>query len=201
MKWRSALDNGQRRDRAIREKIAEAKGILQKKQGQVNQAQRTLRAMAADVKKRRSLVEAVRSGRAKPWDSHLGNSVSDSVDLLNTTAELRREELNTKRNSSTSNAWVQSLPAIPGSLKRSFWYKMHRRRQQIVLRPTFSSLLDDLHKHVNQTLSARGVPQDVIDAELIRAEQKYLLATHPITPKGETISSSPSSTNWAEPGK
>ncbi|KAG7367270.1 hypothetical protein IV203_029941 [Nitzschia inconspicua] len=200
MKWRSALENGQKRDRAIREKIAEAKGIAQKKQSQVNQAQRTLRAMAVDVKKRRTQVDDVRSGKAKPSNRYDRGPVSDSINLLKTTAGLRRDELNSKRNSSTSNAWVQSLPSIPGSLKRSFWYKMHRRRQQIVLRPTFASLLSDLQKQVGLKLSSLGLPQEKVDSELIRAEQNYLLAIHPIAPEGETVSSSPSATTWAEPG-
>jgi hypothetical protein len=208
MKWRSALETGQKRDRAIRLKIGEAKTVAQRKQSQVLQAQRTIQAMSEDADKRRTFVEDVRAGRVNPSKRSGGSGVSDTIGYLELTAGLRRDELNTKRNSSTSSAWVQSLPAVPGPLKRSFWYKMHRRRQQIVLRPTFTSLLSDLKKRLQKDLKnhfaasnvTSDVPHDIVESEFIRAEQKYLLATHPIAPEGGEIPASPSSTSWAEPG-
>lgn len=200
LKWRTALENGQKRDRAYREKLAEAKGIAQKKQSQVNQAQRSVQAMAAEIKKRRALVADARAGKINLSKRSTGDRVKDTIDLLNITAELRRDQLNQKRNSSTPSAWVQNLSAVPGPLKRSFWYKMHRRRQQIVLRPTFTSLVSDLRTHVEAQHSSRGLSLEAIESELVSAEQKYLLATHPVAPSGEAISSSPSSNSWAEPG-
>lgn len=118
---------------------------------------------------------------------------------------MRRDQLFQKRNSSTSSTWVQNLPGLSGPLKRSLWYKMHRRRQQIVLRPTFISLLDDLLKQVESkdTSLKGGVPDESIELKLKKAEQVYLLATHPVAPKGETIPTIPAgsaSTPWAEPG-
>jgi hypothetical protein len=201
LKWRSALETGQKRDRAYREKIAEAKGIAQKKQSQVNQAQRAVQRMVVEAKTKKLLLEEAKAGKLNLSKRSNGNCVNESIELLNTTAELRREQLNQKRNSTTSSAWVQNLHAVPGPLKRSFWHKMYRRRQQIVLRPSCTSLMNELRRLVEERHSSRGVPSETIESELILAEQKFLLATHPVSQPGKTASSSPSSTSWAEPGK
>jgi hypothetical protein len=177
----------------------EAKGIAQKKQSQVNQAQRAVQRMAVDAKTRRMLIEEARAGKQNISKRSNGNRANETIELLNTTAELRRDQLNQKRNSSTSSAWVHNLHGVPGPLKRSFWYKMYRRRQQIVLRPTFASLMNDLQSFVKERHSSRGMSTETIESELILAEQKFLLAMHPVS--GESTSLSPSSTCWAEPGK
>ena len=206
MKYRAALETAAKRDRAIREKLAELKALVQKRQSQISQAQRAIQGMAVDVKQKRVLVEEALVGKRDITKRSAENRVERSIDLLGATADLRREQFNQKRNSSTSSAWVQSLPTLPGPLKRSLWYKMHRRRQQIVLRPTFTSLLEDLRKHVEAKHSSQKdgthrVSGEVIEDELIRAEQSYLLATHPIVPREEKVSSVPSTSAWAEPGK
>jgi hypothetical protein len=200
LKWRAALENCQKRDRAYREKIAEAKGIAQKKQSQVNQAERAVQEKAVEVKMKRLLLDEARAGKPNLSRQTNGNRVTANIELLNTTAGLRRDQLNQKRNSSTSSAWVQKLRAVPGPLKRCFWYKMYRRRQQVLLRPAFTSLINDLRKTVEKRLSSRNAPSATIESELILAEQKFLLATHPVSPAGG-VSPSPSSTSWAEPGK
>jgi hypothetical protein len=206
MKYRTALDAGQKRDRAIREKLAEIKAAMQKRQGQISQAQRAVQSMAVDVKQRKSVIEEAIAGRRALSNSSLENRIEDSIDLLEAAADLRREQFNHKRNSSTSSAWVQSLPTLPGPLKRSLWYKMHRRRQQVVLRPTTTSLLEGLRKHVEQKHTSENdgtyrISEEAIEAELIRAEQSYLLATHPVVPREEKVSSIPTTSSWAEPGK
>lgn len=205
MKYRTALETGQKRDRAIREKLGEIKAAMQKRQSQISQAQRAVQSMAIDVKQRKALVKEALSGRRTLSSYPTENRVQDSIDLLDATADLRREQFNQKRNSSTSSAWVQSLPTLPGPLKRSLWYKMHRRRQQVVLRPKFTSLLEDLRKYVEEKHSSGNsgshrMSDEAIEAELIRAEQSYLLATHPIIPREENLPSIPTATSWAEPG-
>lgn len=132
------------------------------------------------------------------------NRVKDSTAVLSVTADKRREQLNQKRNSSTSNTWVQNLPGIPVPLRRSLWYKMHRRRQQIVLRPSFTSMLADMRKHVKSKFCSSDGTQrladDALEEQLSRAEQAYLVATHPVASMGENLSSIPASSSWAEPG-
>lgn len=202
MKYRSALETGQKRDKAIRDKLDEIKAAMQKRQSQISQAQRAVQSMAMDVKQKKTLIEEAQAGRRLLTNQSSDNRVGESIDLLGATADLRREQFNNKRNSSTSSAWVQSLPALPGPLKRSLWYKMHRRRQQVVLRPTFTSLLEDLRKHVEEKHKVSpGMSDEAIEAELIRAEQIYLLATHPIVPRGENLPSIPTAPAWAEPGE
>ena len=202
MKYRSALETGQKRDKAIRDKLDEMKAGMQKRQSQIAQAQRAVQSMVIDVKRRKHFVEEAQAGRQLLSNHSSDNRVADSIDLLNAAADLRRDQFNHKRNSSTSSAWVQSLPSLPGPLKRSLWYKMHRRRQQVVLRPTFTSLLEDLRKHVGEKhKETPGMSDEAIEAELIRAEQSYLLATHPIKPREESLSSIPVGHSWAEPGK
>ena len=202
MKYRSALETGQKRDKAIRDKLEEINAAMQKRQSQIAQARRAVQSMAIDVKRRKVHIEEAQAGRQLLTNHSSANRVGDSIDLLEATADLRRAQFNHKRNSSTSSAWVQSLPALPGPLKRSLWYKMHRRRQQVVLRPTFTSLLEDLRKHVKEKhKTTPGISDEAVEAELIRAEQSYLLATHPIKPRGENVSSVPAGHSWAEPGK
>ena len=125
-----------------------------------------------------------------------------------TTAEHRRKQLDNKRNSSASSTWVQSLPGLPGPLKKSLWHKMHRRRQQIVLRPSLASLTSELRDDVTRAIrkSQAGKKTNVdVEAEVLRAEQLFYLAMHPTAPKNPLPSAPQSSTstaeNWAEPGK
>ena len=118
---------------------------------------------------------------------------------------MRRDQLNQKRNSSTSSNWVQSLPGLPGPLRRSLWYKMHRRRQQIVLRPTFISMLTNMRSEIESKYESihngtRHVSSEVMEDELIKAEQSYLLVTHPVGSVNEDLPSVPLSSVWAEPG-
>jgi hypothetical protein len=179
---------------------------VQKKQASIKQGQRTVATLVASIKKKKIVLNEGRSGQLNLNELvSTEHRIQENIAVLDATAEMRREQLNQKRNSSTSSTWVQSLPGLPGSLKRSLWYKMHRRRQQIVLRPTFTSLLDDLLKEVEKkyaTLNSgfRRVSDEAIEAELIRTEQKYLLASHPVAPEGASLSSIPTSSSWAEPG-
>jgi hypothetical protein len=133
--------------------------------------------------------------------------VKDAVSALRISTEKRREQLNQKRISSTSSAWAQSLPGVPGALKKSLWHKMHRRRQQVVLRPSLESLAADLRTSVSEIPAPGGnrpLKAYSVEEEIQKAEQLFLLSMHPAAPVEEPLRSVPSSGSndqWAEPGK
>lgn len=131
--------------------------------------------------------------------------VSDVIGAFKKTADRRRDQLTQKRSSSASSTWVQGLPGIPGPLKKSLWHKMHRRRrQQIVLRPPFDYMVDELKSKVTERIKpAKDPKQDTKDDPAVRAEQLFLLAVHPLAPSSGVLSSVPSTATtapWAEPG-
>lgn len=182
--------------------------MVQKKQSNITQAQRATASLASSIKKKKMMLHEVKSGRLDlsyaDTPDKAENRVKDSTAVLNMTADMRREQLNQKRNSSASSTWVQNLPGLPASLRKSLWYKMHRRRQQIVLRPSSASIISDLKKQVRSKFcSSRGTQRlsdDALEAQLVRVEQLFLLATHPVAPVGNNLSSIPTASSWAEPG-
>jgi hypothetical protein len=128
--------------------------------------------------------------------------VKDVIACFRKAAEKRREQMNDKKSGNVSNAWVQSFPDLPTSLKKSLWHKMHRRKQQIVLRPSAESMTNQLRSAVIESRKALHERHaTTLEEDLIRAEKIFLLATHPhsttdlsavpLTKAGET---------WAEPG-
>jgi hypothetical protein len=101
-----------------------------------------------------------------------------------------------------SNAWVQSFPDLPTSLKKSLWHKMHRRKQQVVLRPSAESMMSQLRSRViesRKTLHERHAT--TLEEDLIRAEKLFLLATHPhSTMDLSVVPLAKAGDSWAEPG-
>jgi hypothetical protein len=216
-KYKNAVENAEKRQKLIRAKLSETKAHSQKQQAMVKQAQRAVVVASSTLKKRKSLQNETTGARSKLRETEeterASVRVKDTIAALSITADKRRDQLNQKRNSSTSSTWVQTLPGLPGPLRKSLWYKMHRRRQQIVLRPSLESLISDLRKSVSKSLAAseigrlasksdsvEGSENDALEAELLKAEQSFLLAIHPVAPAGESLSSVPSSSPWAEPG-
>ena len=188
--------------------------MIQKQQQAMAQAKRTITIATASLKKKRAALSDLSSSgsgnrskasRESEEASNVSTRVNGVMSALNFTAAKRRDQLNQKRNSSTSSTWVQNLPGLPGPLRKSLWYKMHRRRQQIVLRPPVEYLLSDLRekvtKRIAETDMAKRTTKHDIEKELMNAEKRILLAIHPAAQKGESISSVPSSSHWAEPGK
>jgi hypothetical protein len=211
MKYRVAIENADKRSIAIRTKLSELQASLDKRVTNNKQGHRTSLDLNGNIKNMKAIINDVRSGRLNLVQAKSAENtttrVKDTIDILSLTADMRRDQLNQKRNSSTSSNWVQSLPGLPGPLRRSLWYKMHRRRQQIVLRPTFTSILTNMRNEIESKSKlthngTRLVPNEVVEAELIKAEQSYLLVTHPVGPgpADENIPSVPSSSVWAEPG-
>jgi hypothetical protein len=208
-KYKNAVEIAEKRQKLIGAKLSETKAQSQKQQALVKQAQRAVVVASTTLKKRKVLLSETTGARSKLRETEeterASVRVKDTIAALSITADKRRDQLNQKRNSSTSSTWVQTLPGLPGPLRKSLWYKMHRRRQQIVLRPSLESLISDLRKSVSKTLAAseigvEGSENDALEAELLKAEQSFLLAIHPVASAGEPLSSVPSSSPWAEPG-
>lgn len=128
--------------------------------------------------------------------------VKDVIECLRKTAEIRRENMNDKKSGNASNTWVQSFPDLPTSLKKSLWHKMHRRKHQIVLRPSPESMMNQLRSHVSESRkSQQDKRTSSLDEDLIRAEKLFLLATHPIgLVELSTTPVTKTGENWAEPG-
>lgn len=212
LKLKGALDTSMKSLDIARKNMNEAKVHLHKTQGTAKIVSRSLVLAQSTLKKRKAAMRESPGSYSKVRDVSV--RVKDTIAALNITADKRRDQLNQKRNSNTSSTWVQSLREVPGPLRKSLWYKMHRRRQQIVLRPSMESLVSDLRKSVAKNLEASGSfrrmlksnstessKADKLEAELLKAEQSFLLAAHPVKPVNEPLSSVPSSTPWAEPGK
>lgn len=209
MKYKIAIENSERRSLAIKSKLSELQASRDKRVVANQQGQTSSSILKVTIKNKKAAINEVRMGRMSLVQiKSLENTtkrVEETIDVLSLTAVMRRDQLNQKRNSSTCN-WVQSLPGLNGPLRRSLWYKMHRRRQQIVLRPTFNSMLTNMRDEVECKSKARyngtrPFSKEMIDAELVKAEQSYLLATHPIVSNDETLPSVPIASVWAEPGK
>lgn len=192
-KYRGNVENAEKRAKLAQMKLRQLKGGAQKYLNLKKQTQRAAAMAAASAKKRTSMAS---SGR-----SYI--QAKNAHSALELTADKRREQLNHKRTNSTSSTWVQNLPGVPGPLRRSLWHKMHRRRQPIVLRPSLDRITDGLKSAVlkRQFLGTQLNESDKI-LQLEEAEQKFLVALHPMAPRGKSISSIPStSTPWGEPGK
>ena len=150
MKYKNAIDSADRNEKEIRTKALEAKQTIQRQQSVIKQAQRASTTAATTYKKRKALSMLVfpsEGGRAKGKEVDDGERsairVKETLAALEHTANKRREQLNLKR-SISSNAWAQTLPDIPHHLGWGLWYKLHRRRQQIVLRPPAEMFVSEL---------------------------------------------------------
>jgi hypothetical protein len=217
-KYKAAMGSAEKKEKDTNAKLAEAKAAIQKQQVTVKQAQKDASAAAANLEKRKELTEHQGSRDKAIETDDTDRAVMrmhDTVAALGKVADKRREQLDQKRHNNTSSAWVQTLPGVPGPLRKSLWYKMHRRRQQIVLRPSQESVLLDLRHHVKQSLTTHGLispakpektgdsSQAVLEEAQTRAEQSLLLAIHPLLSRNEHLQRTPSSSSssWAEPGK
>lgn len=215
MKYKTNVENAEKRERAGKAKLAEIKAMVQKQSQAVLQTKRAAAAAATALKKKRALLtESSSSNRSRASitlremdeASRASTRVKDVMTALSFTSQKRRDTLHLKRSSNQSTTWVQNWPGLNGPLRKSLWYKMHRRRQQIVLRPTTDYILSDLRGIVVKRCSeaeASGakLSKTDVEKELMSAEQKFLLQQHPALPSGESISFSSSSDSWTEPGQ
>ena len=194
-KYRGNVESAEKQAKQVQMKLHKLKEDVQKYSNLKKQTQRAAALATAAVKKQKSMAS---SGQGF-------NRVKDAISALELTADKRREQLNHKRTNSTSSTWVQNLPGVPGPLRRSLWHKMHRRRQQIVLRPSRDTVTADLNvsvlKRIAKLEGAQGLQESANLLELQRAEQAYLLAAHPQAPYNSIKSVPSSSSPWGEPGK
>ncbi len=189
--------------------MKELQESLQKRETNNRNGSKAVARLNAAIKSKKHVINEVRGGRLNLLHSKSIDNpsirVTETINILGVAADMRRDQLNQKRNHNTSSQWVQSLPGLSASLRRSLWFKMHRRRQQIVLRPTFSSMLTNMRKEIETKLNSidtgiRRNSKEATQDKLIKAEQAYLLVTHPVEEANEHLPSLPSSSEWAEPG-
>ena len=210
MKYKTAASAAIKKENECSRRVAEAKLASQKQEVIIKQKQEEATIAANNLKK-----------RTKPEERDEMNSesnrIADIISSFDLAGNKRRDQLDKKRHSNTSSAWVHTLPGVPGPLRRSLWYKMHRRRQQIVLRPSPESIILGLRSHVEKSLKEKGLSippgktdksskakQVALEEAQLRAEQELLLAIHPVLSPDEKLLSTPSSSAssaWAEPGQ
>lgn len=79
---------------------------------------------------------------------------------------------------------------------------MHRRRQQIVLRPSMEVLLSDMKRDVEETTKGVLAQSKNLSREEVaqRSEAMFLLAAYPASSEPLPVPQSSSSDSWAEPG-
>jgi hypothetical protein len=209
VKYKQAVETSEKREQVGRAKLGEIKALVQQHSQAVMHSKRAAAAAATAIKKKRAALADIGSNRSRASReaeeaSRVSTRVKDVMTALSFTAAKRRDQLNQKRNSTTTSTWVQNLPGLPGPLRKSLWYKMHRRRQQIVLRPPIEYVLLDLREKLTNKISeaeaSRKSSKIDVENEVLDAERKILLAMHPLAPKDESKSSVPSSSSWAEPG-
>lgn len=196
-----------------KQRLHECKEKVQSMHNLVKNAQRNYSMAATLLQKKLALSNGSnlsKSGRssrqtiAVDEDDRAAFRVRDIIGALRVTADRRRDQSDQKKNTGFSSAWVQSFPGLPSSLKKSLWHKMHRRKQQVILRPTPESLVSDLRTNVAIVTASKYNDRDKmekIENEMMKAEQLYLLATHPFTTDSlPHVPPTKSSENWSEPG-
>ena len=197
----------------VKQRLIECKENVQRMHSLVKNAQKNYSLAATLLQKKLSLSNGSnlsKSGRSSRQtiavddDDRAAFRVKDIIGALRVTADHRRDQSDQKKNTGFSSAWVQSFPGLPTSLKKSLWHKMHRRKQQVVLRPTPESLVSDLRTNVAIVTASKYDDRDKmekIESEMMKAEQLYLLATHPFsTDSLPCVPPIKSSENWSEPG-
>lgn len=213
-RYNSDLESATNKVKATKQAQTDAKSKMQKLQAVVKSAQTNLSAAVAEYKRKQLVTatgprgdKAMKSFETPDVTDRSFFRVKDVVGALRKTADRRRDQADQKKSTSFSSAWVQSFPNLPSSLKKSLWHKMHRRKQQIILRPSQESLITELRENIGALIAGKysgrsnADKADIIESEQLKAEQLYLLATHPFSE--ETLASVPptkSSDGWGEPG-
>lgn len=210
-KYTANLEGAQSRLKVVEAALYEKKGRTTKATALVRQANKAASGAANSLKKKKAQVADVKSSRSRARLSETmeaeraSTRVSDVIAALHKTAEKRREQLNQKRSSAASSTYVQSLPGLPSALKKSLWHKMHRRRQQIVLRPNMDLLLNEMKEAAENSAfysrdrtSSRN--QTTAEDMVLRAEQLFLLSAYPEEDSTPSTPPSDSHASWAEPG-
>ena len=212
LKYKTNLENAAQKAKLAKQALADTKAKRDRLEVMVKSTQKNLLLAANALKKKRAQVADVARGKGtKQSDAAAAEKaatrVKDTISALQLTAEHRRELYEQKKSSSLSSAWVQSLPGIPSSVKKSIWHRLHRRKQQIILRPTEESMIVELRASVARAVaskySGRSTEEKVaaLEDEMLKAEQRYLLVAHPLGDANiPRVPPAKSSEEWAEPG-
>ncbi|GKY92665.1 hypothetical protein MPSEU_000236500 [Mayamaea pseudoterrestris] len=200
---KSKLARAEEREMLAKQKTNEIKSKGEQLAQTLKVAQRNVVLITNAVKQR----QVILSGRAtqKQMEAFAaersGSRIRDFIGSLKKVAAHRRELLNEKKNSNVSMAWLQSFPGLTSALKKSLWHKMHRRKQQIVLRPTHASFLKELRSSALENLNCGSHKPLNVEDQLVKVEQLFLLATHPVAENSvSTVPSARGDLPWAEPG-
>jgi hypothetical protein len=212
-RYKINLESTSQREKTVRQKLSDTKTSLLKYQTVAKSAQKNANLASNLLKKKKTALASSKMKGARPVKlseaaehEKAAARVKDVIAALQKTAGRRRDQSNQKKSSSVSSAWIQSFPGLSNALKRSLWHRIHRRKQQIVLRPTPECLVNELRASVAETVVAGAAVRSshkkvVLEDELVRAEQMYLLATHPMAEFGmPSVPPSRGNGNWAEPG-
>jgi hypothetical protein len=205
--YKANVENMSRRENTARAAVMEIQSRVQKFQLVAKASSESLASVTDLLKKRKLIKNDLDASQTKTSlevtdQDRASIRVKDVIACLRKTAEKRREQMNDKKSGNVSNAWVQSFPDLPTSLKKSLWHKMHRRKQQIVLRPSPESMMNQLRSKISDS---RKTQQErlttTLEEDLARAEKLFLLATHPLD--ASNLSTTPhakAGESWAEPG-
>jgi hypothetical protein len=157
--------------------------------------------MVAGTKMKGKQNEAVEMDRAAA-------RVEDIIGSLHDLADKRRRNAEESRTSSFRNKWMESLPELSSAVKDSLYLRMQRRsKYNIILRPSPEALVNSLRAGVDAAaakwpLGKTSVEKAAaIESAVEKAEQLFLLATHPLAAGDEaSIPPASSKNRWAEPG-
>ena len=212
MLYKNNLTTADQNVKIAREKHTEKKLKLLGLQVAVKNAQRNA-ALIENLVKRKKVMTATshaRGTKSKQSDALEGDRaaarVKDVIGCLDKVAEKRRELHNQKKSGQITSTWLASHPDLSTSFKKSIWRRMHRRKLQVVLRPSTEYFCQDIRSQAASLVesSKGGEKNDEIAAteeKMIKAEQAFLLASHPLTDSSaSTVPTSKSTEAWAEPG-
>lgn len=155
-----------------------------------------------------SLLSRARGNGDEDIDAIAATRVELVIEALWHTADRRKSQLEKNRHKDWQGI-AESMPNIDENLKKSLWGKMQRRRSNIILRPTRTSVLCDVMTMLSEiSTEMKQDPSNSVSLvqanDKIRAEQLLLLALHPEAPSPSLPPIPPTSngapTLWAEPG-
>jgi hypothetical protein len=207
MQYSSNVEQCQAKETSIRKAYMEKRSKVQKLQVLVKTAQKNSLLATNALKKKKSALLVAKSGSGPKKEGDSGdvstsqNRYDDTMLIMRKAADMRREEVNKKKMPTFSATFVESHPELPEPLKKGLLHIMHRRKYHIVLRPMEEDLLSELRSSITTSLKQMEAGEVSIDDELLKAEQLFLLSSHP-TASGLLPSVPPSKNNepWAEPG-
>ena len=225
-KYRQTLDAHNRSVAELKERVKETKAAESALKKGLSQAKKKAESAKNSLQKAIKKAEAEAKKDSLPSQNHDSNPKAASIvaedeeediakarvggvlDILRLTADKRRSNLELRRHNNYRIAWKDDEADAedwPESLKRSLAMKMQRRRVQITLRPSKTSMLSDVLAkkwNQNQGADAKAGAKTPLE-QAIRAEQLLLLSLHPTgeSPRLPPVPhTSSSSERWAEPG-